>query len=187
MLLMLIPLFVFMTIGLVAFALFSPGPSQLAQRLRYYESAERRTREDELERPFSERVLWPIVVSVARLLTKASPQQINEQVSRELEKAGNPMRPATFLALRGAAAIGLPALFGVPLMLNRQQVSLVPVGIVVVMFLLGWKLPGLWLTFKVDDRKAAIQKTLPDALDLITVCMEAGLAFDASMAAEPMS
>ncbi len=48
--------------------------------------------------------------------------------------------------------------------------------------LLGFYFPQLWLGSKIARRQKGIRKALPDALDLLTICVEAGLGFDAAMA-----
>ena len=47
---------------------------------------------------------------------------------------------------------------------------------------LGFLLPGLWLGRKIRARQKEIMSNLPDALDLLTVSVEAGLALEAAMA-----
>jgi tight adherence protein C len=47
---------------------------------------------------------------------------------------------------------------------------------------LGYFLPNVWLMWRISDRKREIFETFPDALDLMTVCVEAGLALDAALA-----
>src|SRR4029077_12011000 len=56
------------------------------------------------------------------------------------------------------------------------------VGGLVVGVILGYYAPVLWLKQKVDGRRAEIQKGLPDALDLLVICVDAGLGFDAALA-----
>jgi tight adherence protein C len=46
---------------------------------------------------------------------------------------------------------------------------------------LGFYLPELWLISKINRRQSEIRKAMPDALDLLTICVEAGLGFDAAM------
>lgn len=53
-------------------------------------------------------------------------------------------------------------------------------GLVAGTLLLSYKAPDLWLKNKVDKRTSAIRKGLPDALDLLVICAEAGLTVDAS-------
>jgi tight adherence protein C len=45
----------------------------------------------------------------------------------------------------------------------------------------GFMLPQMWLRSTIDRRKQAIIKKLPDALDLMTICVDAGLTFDGAM------
>ena len=47
-------------------------------------------------------------------------------------------------------------------------------------FILAYKAPDIWLKNKVQKRTSAIRKGLPDALDLLVICAEAGLTVDAS-------
>ncbi|MGE0178616.1 MAG: type II secretion system F family protein [Sphingomonas sp.] len=53
-------------------------------------------------------------------------------------------------------------------------------GLVAGTLLLSYKAPDLWLKNKVDKRTHAIRKGLPDALDLLVICAEAGLTVDAA-------
>jgi tight adherence protein C len=53
-------------------------------------------------------------------------------------------------------------------------------GATAVTLLLAYKAPDIWLKNKVDKRVHAIRKGLPDALDLLVICAEAGLTVDAA-------
>jgi len=53
--------------------------------------------------------------------------------------------------------------------------------ITVILAIVGFLLPSFWLTRKVKKRQEQIFIDLPDVLDLMTVCVEAGLSIDASM------
>jgi len=53
--------------------------------------------------------------------------------------------------------------------------------VIVVAFVLGFSLPSVWVGSKISARQKEIIKALPDALDLLTICVEAGLGFDAAM------
>src|SRR3972149_10856671 len=50
------------------------------------------------------------------------------------------------------------------------------------LFGLGIRLPDLWLSRKFKARQNKIRKSLPDAMDLITICVEAGYGLDAALA-----
>jgi tight adherence protein C len=90
------------------------------------------------------------------------------------------MTAATFWAIRGVAAfvfVGLTAM----MMLRFGQ----PVGKTILYSLgagvLGFILPVMLLRSMIDRRKQAIVKKLPDALDLMTICVDAGLTFNSAM------
>ncbi|MBY0520864.1 MAG: type II secretion system F family protein [Sphingomonas sp.] len=53
-------------------------------------------------------------------------------------------------------------------------------GLVAGSFILAYKAPDLYLKNKIDNRSNAIRKGLPDALDLLVICAEAGLTVDAA-------
>jgi tight adherence protein C len=55
-------------------------------------------------------------------------------------------------------------------------------GLVAVSFLLSYKAPDIYLKNKITKRSHAIRKGLPDALDLLVICAEAGLTVDAAFA-----
>ncbi|MFZ5747266.1 MAG: type II secretion system F family protein [Pseudomonadota bacterium] len=55
-------------------------------------------------------------------------------------------------------------------------------GVVAVTFILAYKAPDLYLKNLIDKRSSAIRKGLPDALDLLVICAEAGLTVDAAFA-----
>lgn len=47
--------------------------------------------------------------------------------------------------------------------------------------LVGYLLPGIWLKLQIREQRKSLQNGLPDALDLMVVCVEAGLTIDAAM------
>jgi tight adherence protein C len=82
---------------------------------------------------------------------------------------------AVCLALFGG--IGLVMFVALPANLLLQKL-----GIGFVLVVLGWMMPTTWLKGKVKTRQKAVIRALPDALDLITTCVEAGLGLDAALA-----
>jgi tight adherence protein C len=82
----------------------------------------------------------------------------------------------TPLAVYSVLQIALPVLFGLSALVF---VSLKPVWpIVALSALVGWFLPGFWLSRSIKARQKVITNGLPDALDLMIVCLEAGSAMD---------
>ena len=53
-------------------------------------------------------------------------------------------------------------------------------GMFAVVLVLGYRLPDLWLDNRVAKRTAVLRRGLPDSLDLLVICAEAGLTIDAA-------
>jgi tight adherence protein C len=115
------------------------------------------------------------------LAVRLSPSGIAEKLQHRLDLAGNPTAwtPDRILAAKGLglfALAGLGAFFGVSL----------PVGWLVIAVaagsVSGFFLPDLLVYNAGVKRQEKIRKALPDALDMLTVCVEAGLGFDAAVA-----
>ena len=138
--------------------------------------------ESELQRPFSERVLRPAIERLGSMLSRSTPQKARQDLLNKLELAGRPgnLTPEDFVAVRLVAAAILGALGFLLGLLLANPVYLVIALVAGV--ILGYYVPVLWLRQKVDARRAEIQKGLPDALDLLVICVDAGLGFDAALA-----
>jgi tight adherence protein C len=153
------------------------------QRLAAYGGEKQLSIEEiELQRPFSERVLRPSIERLGSLLSRSTPQKARQDLNNKLELAGRPgnLTPEDFAAVRLVAAAVLAA---VGLLLGLVMGS--PVYLVISLVagtILGYYLPVIWLQQKVDGRRTEIQKGLPDALDLLVICVDAGLGFDAALA-----
>ena len=139
--------------------------------------------EIELSLPFSDRVFVPIIRRISEFLVRFTPQRTLESTTRLLELAGNPrnMRAAEFIVIRGVFTVFFAAL--VFLMMSRLGNAQIGRRLLYTLgaAILGWYLPWMLLRSMVDRRKDAIIKKLPDALDLMTICVDAGLTFNASM------
>jgi len=163
----------------------STNTSQIVQqRLSIYVGDQKplTVEEIELQRPFSERVLRPSIEKLGSLLSRTTPQKARQDLLNRLELAGRPgnLTPEDFAAVRLVAAAVMAA---VGLLLGLMLGN--PVYLVIALALgavLGYYFPVLWLRQKVDARRSEIQKGLPDALDLLVICVDAGLGFDASLA-----
>jgi tight adherence protein C len=138
--------------------------------------------EIELAQPFSQRVLVPVVNGLGQMAQRFTPQQTIEATRHKLELGGiaHQIKPVQFLAYRtgGALALGVMSLlvaFALPIPFGQQLL------IVLISFVLGYLLPGVWLGSKISKRQEEVTKSMPDALDLLTICVEAGLGFDAAM------
>jgi len=139
----------------------------------------------ELEQPFSERVIVPILKRVGDLSTRFTPQRALEETTRKLELAGNPGRidAATFLSTRFVGALVFGGLLLLIAFISPNKWPITRTVLVVGIFtVLGFFFPQLWLQSRINRRQNEVRKAMPDALDLLTICVEAGLGFDAAMA-----
>jgi len=173
----------FIAVMFVIIGIASPRPAdQVEARLLEYGDRLMTLEEIELSRPFSERILFPMIRGSSAFVSRFTPQRSIENTQHKLELAGNPNNwsAAEFLGIRGLAALLLAALTFVLLMLTGAGVTrqLLFSG---AMGLLGFFLPVVWLGRRISSRQDEIVKTLPDALDLLTISVEAGLPFDGAM------
>jgi len=140
--------------------------------------------EIELSQPFQERVIVPILLKVGEISARFTPQHLIEDTELKIELAGNPIRMAasTFLASRFVIAGVLGGfLFVIFLFAPKSAININPYLIVPLFAIIGFFFPQLWLQGKINARQKEIRKAMPDALDLLTICVEAGLGFDAAM------
>jgi tight adherence protein C len=139
--------------------------------------------EIELSQPFMDRVILPAIHRLGEISSRFTPQHVLEQTRKRLELAGNPGRidAATLLVLRFVAAGFLGGLiFLVTLMTQTISVA-VELLLVLIFVVLGYIVPDMYIKSRIDRRQKQVRKAMPDALDLLTICVEAGLGFDAAL------
>ena len=139
--------------------------------------------EIEMSQDFGQRILIPFFNRIGEIAQRFTPQATLENARDRLEMAGNPMQmnPAFFLMLRFVFAF----LFGglIFLIFIRTGNSMVQgLGLSVLFMIIGFAFPNLWLSGRISARQKAVFRAMPDALDLLTISVEAGLGFDAAMA-----
>jgi tight adherence protein C len=138
----------------------------------------------EMAQPFTERVIYPIARKLGEITIKFTPQNWLNSISRKLELAGNPgkLDPSLFLAIQFIAAVTLG---GLMLLFLTVITKTVPIGQVflftIVITFVGFFLPQFQLSTIITRRQKNVRRAMPDALDLLTICVEAGLGFDAAM------
>jgi len=155
------------------------GPDPVAARLADIKSTTEGTAwwqvRRQQRRPFWERML----ARLAGFLPNADGQ---ESIKDGLIEAGfrGSNAVTTFLGAKVLLALGLPVLFF--LVLSWMGMSLGNILIwMVVLAVFGFYLPTLYLWQKSNDRKLEVTHGLPDALDLMVVCVEAGLGLNAAI------
>jgi tight adherence protein C len=139
--------------------------------------------EIELSQPFSQRIIKPIIKGIAQFIGRFAPQRNIENLRRKLELAGKPYGwgPTEFMGVRGLAGILLAVLAFLLLTVTGQPAGKRLLATAVAGGLGFYLLPTLWLSSRITNRQTEIVKALPDALDLLTISVEAGLGFDAAL------
>jgi len=168
--------------GLIIFAVRQMNQSKaISERLDQYTDVSLSLEELELQQPFSERVLKPLFRSLLTTLGRFGLKQNQERLRVNLQLAGNPgnITPNMFIGLRMALAISLLVVVGL-LVIGRLPFMQALMGTLIAA-MIGYILPGIWLDRKIKERKKNILKALPDALDLLCISVEAGLAFDLAL------
>ena len=139
----------------------------------------------ELQQPFAERTLRPLMARFSGRMQRMTSTSFSDTTERRLALAGNPgdMRVADWLGIKAVSAIVGAAIFfflfyvinilGLPLVVS---LLMIPAGA-----LFGYIAPEFWLGRKVRARQHAILLMIPDALDLLTISVRAGLGFDAAL------
>lgn len=168
--------------GLIIFAVRQMNQSKaISERLDQYTDVSLSLEELELQQPFSERVLKPLFRSLLTTLGRFGLKQNQERLRVNLQLAGNPgnITPNMFIGLRMALAISLLVVVGL-LVIGRLPFMQALMGTLIAA-MIGYIPPGIWLDRKIKERKKNILKALPDALDLLCISVEAGLAFDLAL------
>ena len=170
---------------LVFLGLASSSPVDPVQaRLTQLGSFQARNLEElELQQPFAERTLRPLIARLSRMgnrLTSASSTGVAE---KRLAMAGNPgdLKLTDWMGVKMLVGISLGLLmflvFGVLSGGFFQGILFGLVGIGV-----GYLVPEFWLGNRIKGRQKLILKMIPDTLDLLTISVRAGLGFDAALA-----
>lgn len=158
--------------GMLVYAL-SPGELPIAERLsKLWQplASQRKTTFREKQTQKATRVL----TDVGKLLPTGSTKDLST-TKLMLVRAGY-RRPEAVMALRGAKILLPIILTAIVYFTGFYTVN--PMFVLIFSVLGGYLLPDLWLSRRVKRRQTILRKALPDALDLLVVCIEAGLGLD---------
>ncbi len=136
----------------------------------------------ELDRPFNERVTSPLASRLTAVGQRITPSGQAERVRRLLDLAGNPAGwdVDRVLALKALGSlIGFAVGLALPLLLGWKLGWFVVA--VVGLTALGYFAPDLVLSQRATERGERLRRDLPDALDMLTISVEAGQSFDAAL------
>ncbi len=136
----------------------------------------------EYDESFADRVMAPLQGRALLVARRLSGSDAAERIRRRLDVAGNPVG-WTVERVQAGKVIGAIALFLISLALTTVMGAGFTLRIVLVVAAtaIGWFGPNLYLYQRVYERSKLIQRSLPDAIDLMTISVESGLAFDAAV------
>lgn len=159
-------------------------------RLSRFAERTRSLEEIELEQPFSERVLRPIMIQMSRVMVRFVPRKKGQAeddpglkgLQKRLVLAGSPnnLSANDFLGIIGMCMLAMAGLIFLLMGLSGADAATAAM-VSLVGFGMGYFLPSMWLGSKISGRQKEIQKAMPDALDLLVISVEAGLGFDAAV------
>ncbi len=132
---------------------------------------------------FRERVLVPLWRTALQRLGRLTPSYNVEALTLRLETAGRPngLNVLNFLGLKFIAAISGGLLGFLLFKVLLQQAAALSLLFLLIFLIIGFYVPNFWLSSVIRKRKRTIVRALPDALDMIVVCTEAGQSFDQAL------
>ena len=140
----------------------------------------RSQREIETRRSVNDRILGPTAARLANVTMKLAPKTNLENVSQKLLQAGmaRSVTPQAYLAMKAGTAGGA-ILLG--LMISISGGGTFGLVIALVGAAIGFIAPEFVINSRVRGRKDEMKTDLPNVLDLLSVCVEAGLGFDQAL------
>lgn len=161
------------------YTLATPSPAnRISMRLGQLDRRSGAQPEDELDKPFFERVGLPTLMSARNSAARILPASVISNFERKLRVAGEPMSLQAYLTFQAGALVlaAIIVIGGLSMgFAGMQAIMVLLVGAAAAAF------PKVWLQSAVDGRSKKMLKALPDAVDLIVTMVEAGMSVDAAL------
>ncbi len=157
---------------------------EMQQRMEFYGGNYQGTVEErELQQPFSQRVLRPLLQRILGLFSWALPNKQIAGLQHRLTMAGSPsgITTADFIGIKGWTTIIMGGVFALYVYAGGGEMTLVTWLIGLVFVFIGFRLPDIWLSRQISTRQLELTNSMPDALDMMTIAVEAGLSFEQSL------
>lgn len=173
-------IFVALLLGLTVIGVVTSERQQVTRSLGAIRGSSVEALSKASQESFLDRVLTPGLGRMAGFARKFSPAGVNEKISRQLDLAGNPVAWGVerILAFKTLGLLGI-GLLGLALG-SSSGAGLAVLG-TIGGAAFGFYLPDILIYNSGIKRQQMIQRELPDALDLLTISVEAGLGFDAAL------
>ena len=153
----------------------------LRERLHSYHLV-RSAPADELEIPFVQRVIVPTIKKFFGSLSHAlTPKKVQAEWARRLRQAGSKLNPEVFSLVRLLTSLLLLALGFYIAALNPGASEIERVAIPLGLAAIGYIFMGVRVNTQAQNRLKLLERSLPEVFDLLSVSVEAGLAFDGAL------
>jgi tight adherence protein C len=139
--------------------------------------------EAEEEQSFTERLILPLFANASKVAGTLLPRSWLERIDRQIVYAGNPLQLTAdrFVMLCAFTGFGIPGAY-LLLALSTGKFDRIALLLIGIMVAMGVYFPWFWLRMRVNRRQSMISDALPDAMDLLTVSVEAGLGLEGALA-----
>jgi tight adherence protein C len=165
-----------LSIGFLTIATKNPR-STVASRLSHYGTK----KETEALPSFSDRVLVPILKRIANMIKRISPRGVVKSTSYKLELAGilEVLGTNVYFTVKFLLPIGFLIIY--VLLIVFFDFSIIINLLLLIPIPLSYFLPDIYLRSKISSRQDEIRRSLPNALDMLTITVEAGMGFNAAL------
>jgi tight adherence protein C len=173
------------SLSVIAFWFGLRRPSQtdeILERLSWPGERQRVPEALEMELSFADRVLKPMLRGLLHAAGRLMPQRDLERLRRDLEAAGRPygISPTDFLGLRLVSGI-MTGAFAFFVLRAWDRPLLAALLLAFAAALVGSLIPRMWLRQRIQKRREEVLYAMPDALDMLTIAVSAGLGFDGAL------
>lgn len=132
----------------------------------------------EQDAAFNQRVAFPIIDSLVRGLMAILPTSLVGRARRWLIIAGDKMTPSQFFSAVLVTSTLLPALYFAFIWITLGEITVLSFLPIPILAFFGLFLPFIFLRRAAKNRQKRIWRSMPNAIDLMTTCVEAGLSLD---------
>lgn len=188
---LLVGVLIFVSLGLAVYGwVMSRNQKQVSERIETLSAASdgavtirTNTRQKQLDDSFNQRVLFPIAQTISERIQQFIPLSSKSWIKRKLVQGGytQPQHLKLFIGIHALMSVG-PVLLMLGVFMMKGSIDQGGFFYLILLGGSGFIFPILWLLQQSGRRQTSIQKALPDFIDLLVICVEAGLGLDTAIA-----